>query len=240
MDRRRRLLRHRCLLHGIIGTSGGSSSTDPLAVAGANAATSAPHAVAVNSIVQLTLPVQAPSAQTHQIKPEPNIMMSSQGQSCSDEICSDDEGPKRKYREMLTRRPSYRKILNDLGGAEIAVRYGILDNTRIRMQRFAENLYVVKSCSMETSQNACGTAVRCVCSILAMRRQTNPQFAIKRRRSPLDQGNVVIQNQTTCTIFHHQEGWYSPLPHSGIAPIPIPAADPKSLSALDTRGNGTD
>lgn len=55
-----------------------------------------------------------------QIKPEPNTLLSSQGQSCSDDSCSDDEGPKRKYREMLTRRPSYRKILNDLGGAEIA------------------------------------------------------------------------------------------------------------------------
>lgn len=47
-------------------------------------------------------------------------MMSSQGQSCSDDSEDDDESPKRKYREMLTRRPSYRKILNDLGGAEIA------------------------------------------------------------------------------------------------------------------------
>lgn len=46
--------------------------------------------------------------------------MSTQGQSCSDDSCSDDDSPKRKYREMLTRRPSYRKILNDLGGAEIA------------------------------------------------------------------------------------------------------------------------
>lgn len=47
--------------------------------------------------------------------------MNTQGQSCSDESCgSGDESPKRKYREMLTRRPSYRKILNDLGGAEIA------------------------------------------------------------------------------------------------------------------------
>lgn len=59
--------------------------------------------------------------QTLQIKPEPNTLASSQGQSCSDDSCSDDDSPKRKYREMLTRRPSYRKILNDLGGAEIAV-----------------------------------------------------------------------------------------------------------------------
>ncbi|XP_013182293.1 PREDICTED: cyclic AMP response element-binding protein B isoform X2 [Papilio xuthus] len=58
--------------------------------------------------------------QTLQIKPEPNTVVSTQGQSCTDDSCSDDESPKRKYREMLTRRPSYRKILNDLGGAEIA------------------------------------------------------------------------------------------------------------------------
>ncbi|XP_063821736.1 cyclic AMP response element-binding protein B isoform X2 [Ostrinia nubilalis] len=149
------------------GSSGGAGSGDPLGNAGPAAASSTPHVVAVTSIVQLTLPSQAPSAQvqsviqpnqqsviqtasniqsvqlpkgnvilvskpssvihttqgtlqTLQIKPEPNTLVSSQGQSCSDESCSDDEGPKRKYREMLTRRPSYRKILNDLGGAEIA------------------------------------------------------------------------------------------------------------------------
>ncbi|CAH0406512.1 unnamed protein product [Chilo suppressalis] len=149
------------------GTSGGAGSGDPLSSAGPATSGSTPHVVAVTSIVQLTLPAQAPSAQvqsviqpnqqsviqtasniqsvqlpkgnvilvskpnsvihttqatlqTLQIKPEPNTLMSTQGQSCSDESCSDDEGPKRKYREMLTRRPSYRKILNDLGGAEIA------------------------------------------------------------------------------------------------------------------------
>ncbi|XP_045785201.1 cyclic AMP response element-binding protein B isoform X3 [Maniola jurtina] len=146
------------------GTSGAAGVADPLSGAGSS---SAPHAV-VTSIVQLTLPTQAPSAQvqsviqpnqqsviqtasniqpvqlpkgnvilvskpssvihttqgtlqTLQIKPEPNTILSAQGQSCSDDSCSDDESPKRKYREMLTRRPSYRKILNDLGGAEIAV-----------------------------------------------------------------------------------------------------------------------
>ncbi|XP_075969560.1 cyclic-AMP response element binding protein B isoform X2 [Anticarsia gemmatalis] len=149
------------------GTSSGAGPTDPLASAGSSAAASAPHVVAVTSIVQLTLPTQAPSAQvqsviqpnqqsviqtasniqpvqlpkgnvilvsskpssvihttqgtlqTLQIKPEPTVV-STQGQSCSDDSCSGDESPKRKYREMLTRRPSYRKILNDLGGAEIA------------------------------------------------------------------------------------------------------------------------
>ncbi|XP_034840248.1 cyclic AMP response element-binding protein B isoform X2 [Maniola hyperantus] len=145
------------------GTSGAAGVADPLSGAGSS---SAPHAV-VTSIVQLTLPTQAPQAQvqsviqpnqqsviqtasniqpvqlpkgnvilvskpssvihttqgtlqTLQIKPEPNTILSAQGQSCSDDSCSDDESPKRKYREMLTRRPSYRKILNDLGGAEIA------------------------------------------------------------------------------------------------------------------------
>ncbi|CAG9760830.1 unnamed protein product [Ceutorhynchus assimilis] len=37
----------------------------------------------------------------------------------SDDSFSDDESPK-KRRDLLTRRPSYRKILNDLGGGEIA------------------------------------------------------------------------------------------------------------------------
>jgi cAMP response element-binding protein len=31
----------------------------------------------------------------------------------------------KKRREILTRRPSYRKILNDLGGAEISGTYGV-------------------------------------------------------------------------------------------------------------------
>ncbi|XP_050297418.1 cyclic AMP-responsive element-binding protein 1 isoform X3 [Anthonomus grandis grandis] len=37
----------------------------------------------------------------------------------SDDSYSDEESPK-KRRDLLTRRPSYRKILNDLGGGEIA------------------------------------------------------------------------------------------------------------------------
>ncbi|CAK1552066.1 unnamed protein product [Leptosia nina] len=147
------------------GTGSGTNVSDPLSSPGSSANTAPPHVV-VTSIVQLTLPAQAPSAQvqsviqpnqqsviqtasniqsvqlpkgnvilvskpnsvihttqgtlqTLQIKPEPNSVVSTQGQS-SDDSGSDDESPKRKYREMLTRRPSYRKILNDLGGAEIA------------------------------------------------------------------------------------------------------------------------
>lgn len=41
-------------------------------------------------------------------------------ETASDESFSEDESPK-KRRDLLSRRPSYRKILNDLGGSEIAV-----------------------------------------------------------------------------------------------------------------------
>jgi cAMP response element-binding protein len=54
-----------------------------------------------------------------QIKPEPNIggghgMMNDSDLESDD---SEDDSPKR--RRDLTRRPSYRKILNDLGGGEM-------------------------------------------------------------------------------------------------------------------------
>ncbi|KAG8230829.1 hypothetical protein J437_LFUL010226 [Ladona fulva] len=39
----------------------------------------------------------------------------------SDESLSNDDESTKKRRDILTRRPSYRKILNDLGGGEIAV-----------------------------------------------------------------------------------------------------------------------
>ncbi|KFB38868.1 AGAP000237-PA-like protein [Anopheles sinensis] len=38
----------------------------------------------------------------------------------SDDTLSDEEASPKKRRDLLTRRPSYRKILSDLGGAEIA------------------------------------------------------------------------------------------------------------------------
>lgn len=50
-----------------------------------------------------------------QIKPEPNIGHTI---GSDDSDFSDDDSPK-KRRDLLTRRPSYRKILNDLGGGEI-------------------------------------------------------------------------------------------------------------------------
>lgn len=59
----------------------------------------------------------------------------------------------------------------------------------------------------------------------------------RRKWVPRAEENVVIQNQTTCTIFHHQEGWWI---RGGPLALPPPAPDPKSLSALDMGGNGTD
>lgn len=61
--------------------------------------------------------------QAIQIKPEPNIGHGSMIDSDEDSGDSEDDSPKR--RRDLTRRPSYRKILNDLGGGEIG---GILNN----------------------------------------------------------------------------------------------------------------
>lgn len=42
----------------------------------------------------------------------------------SDDSLSNDDDSTKKRRDILTRRPSYRKILNDLGGGEIAVGRG--------------------------------------------------------------------------------------------------------------------
>ncbi|KAL7052417.1 hypothetical protein ACKWTF_004863 [Chironomus riparius] len=53
--------------------------------------------------------------QAIQIKPEPNIGHTI---GSDDSDFTDDDSPK-KRRDLLTRRPSYRKILNDLGGGEI-------------------------------------------------------------------------------------------------------------------------
>ena len=51
--------------------------------------------------------------------------------AASDDSLSNDDDSTKKRRDILTRRPSYRKILNDLGGGEIAgnisaYRYSIL------------------------------------------------------------------------------------------------------------------
>ncbi|XP_050297587.1 cyclic AMP-responsive element-binding protein 1 isoform X22 [Anthonomus grandis grandis] len=107
------------------------------------------HLVAATNIVQLTIPhsqvqsVIQPNQQSviqtaANIAPikgnvillsKPNsVIQTTQGLQAvrvveaagSDDSYSDEESPK-KRRDLLTRRPSYRKILNDLGGGEIAV-----------------------------------------------------------------------------------------------------------------------
>lgn len=63
------------------------------------------------------------SLQAIQIKPEPHVGSGGSGimtDTNSDDTMSDDESSPKKRRDLLTRRPSYRKILSDLGGAEIA------------------------------------------------------------------------------------------------------------------------
>ncbi|XP_050297491.1 cyclic AMP-responsive element-binding protein 1 isoform X12 [Anthonomus grandis grandis] len=106
------------------------------------------HLVAATNIVQLTIPhsqvqsVIQPNQQSviqtaANIAPikgnvillsKPNsVIQTTQGLQAvrvveaagSDDSYSDEESPK-KRRDLLTRRPSYRKILNDLGGGEIA------------------------------------------------------------------------------------------------------------------------
>lgn len=62
----------------------------------------------------------------------------------SDDSFSDEESPK-KRRDILTRRPSYRKILNDLGGGEIAGNYTLLSLLFIIIVYFLFNyLYYVR------------------------------------------------------------------------------------------------
>lgn len=59
-----------------------------------------------------------------QIKPEP-LSGHVGGISDDSDLSSDDLSPK-KRRDLLTRRPSYRKILNDLGGAEIGEQLNVI------------------------------------------------------------------------------------------------------------------
>ncbi|XP_058127611.1 cyclic AMP response element-binding protein B isoform X1 [Anopheles ziemanni] len=72
-----------------------------------------------NSVIHTT----TGNLQTIHIKPEPHIGTGSSGimtDTNSDDTLSDEEASPKKRRDLLTRRPSYRKILSDLGGAEIA------------------------------------------------------------------------------------------------------------------------
>lgn len=52
----------------------------------------------------------------------------------SDDSFSDEDSPKK--RNILTRRPSYRKILNDLGGGEIT------GKTMFRLKKMLVDIYM--------------------------------------------------------------------------------------------------
>lgn len=72
-----------------------------------------------NSVIHTT----TGNLQAIHIKPEPHIVTGSGSimtDTNSDDTLSDEEASPKKRRDLLTRRPSYRKILSDLGGAEIA------------------------------------------------------------------------------------------------------------------------
>lgn len=67
-----------------------------------------------NSVIHTTPGIQV------QVKPEPATMNQLQGTDTnSDDSYSDDDSPKRR-RDLLTRRPSYHRILKDITGPDIA------------------------------------------------------------------------------------------------------------------------
>ncbi|XP_058445143.1 cyclic AMP response element-binding protein B isoform X6 [Malaya genurostris] len=98
-----------------------------------------------NSVIHTT----QGSLQAIQIKPEPNVGSggSIMTDTNSDDTLSDDETPK-KRRDLLTRRPSYRKILSDLGGAEIVMGGNVQleDQSRKREMRLQKNREAAREC----------------------------------------------------------------------------------------------
>ncbi|XP_033225605.1 cyclic AMP-responsive element-binding protein 1 isoform X11 [Belonocnema kinseyi] len=71
-----------------------------------------------------------------------------------DESYSDEESPK-KRRDILTRRPSYRKILNDLGGGEIVIPAGT-----IQIATQGEGVPGLHTLTMSNSASAGGAIVQ--------------------------------------------------------------------------------
>lgn len=91
------------------------------------------------------------SLQAIQIKPEPHIGSGGSGimtDTNSDDTMSDDESSPKKRRDLLTRRPSYRKILSDLGGAEIVMGGNVQleDQSRKREMRLQKNREAAREC----------------------------------------------------------------------------------------------
>ncbi|XP_062539880.1 cyclic AMP response element-binding protein B isoform X6 [Armigeres subalbatus] len=90
------------------------------------------------------------SLQAIQIKPEPHVGSggSIMTDTNSDDTMSDDETSPKKRRDLLTRRPSYRKILSDLGGAEIVMGGNVQleDQSRKREMRLQKNREAAREC----------------------------------------------------------------------------------------------
>lgn len=56
-----------------------------------------------------------------QIKAEPySASMQAMDSSDEDDSCSDDDAASRRRRDMLTRRPSYHKILKEISGPDMS------------------------------------------------------------------------------------------------------------------------
>ncbi|XP_058127612.1 cyclic AMP response element-binding protein B isoform X2 [Anopheles ziemanni] len=106
-----------------------------------------------NSVIHTT----TGNLQTIHIKPEPHIGTGSSGimtDTNSDDTLSDEEASPKKRRDLLTRRPSYRKILSDLGGAEIDIfpntvmggNVQLEDQSRKREMRLQKNREAAREC----------------------------------------------------------------------------------------------
>ncbi|XP_065342207.1 cyclic AMP-responsive element-binding protein 1 isoform X2 [Cloeon dipterum] len=67
-----------------------------------------------------------------------------------DSLSNDDDGSTKKRRDILTRRPSYRKILNDLGGGEIAGVH-FVESTSIISHRNSSNIHVIPAGAIQIS-----------------------------------------------------------------------------------------
>lgn len=111
------------------------------------------HTVQVNRNVNRFSHMPSPQSMydIQQIKPEPH---GGQMMDSDDDSCTDDDSPK-KRRDLLTRRPSYRKILNDLGGGEI----GNICNFLPMLESLIDGLYATRrNYSIDFTGRTRGTA----------------------------------------------------------------------------------
>ncbi|XP_055680512.1 cyclic AMP response element-binding protein B isoform X3 [Lutzomyia longipalpis] len=93
----------------------------------------------------------APAGLQVKIKPEPNTtptQVQVNDTNSEDDSITDDESPKRR-RDLLTRRPSYHRILKEISGPDIAVLGGPVlaeDQSRKREIRLQKNREAAREC----------------------------------------------------------------------------------------------